>query len=81
MTGMKLNLKQTLEIAETSSDPRIKLEARRIANDCYKYIMDMVSNSTIINDSLKYIQSKMDHLDVAEKKVLQDTKQDFDSLP
>ena len=70
MTGMKLNLKQTLEIAETSSDPRIKLEARRIANDCYKYIMDMVSNSTIINDSLKYIQSKMDHLDAAEKKVL-----------
>jgi hypothetical protein len=81
MTGMKRNLKQNLEIAETSSDPRIKLEARRIANDCYKYIMDMVSNSTIINDSLKYIQSKMDHLDAAEKKVLQDTKQDFDSLP
>jgi hypothetical protein len=25
MTGMKRNLKQTLEIAETSSDPRIKL--------------------------------------------------------
>jgi hypothetical protein len=81
MMGMKRNLKQTLETAEASSDPRIKLEARRIANDCYKYIMDMVSNSTIINDSLKYIQSKMDHLDAAEKKVLQDTKQDFDSLP
>ena len=28
--GMKRNLKQTLEIAETASDPRIKLEARRI---------------------------------------------------
>jgi IS30 family transposase len=28
MTGMKRNLKQTLEIAETVSDPRVKLEAR-----------------------------------------------------
>jgi predicted transcriptional regulator len=36
-TGMKRNLKQTLEIAETTSDPRTKLQARAIANDCYKY--------------------------------------------
>ena len=28
---MKRNLKQTLEIAETAADPRVKLEARRIA--------------------------------------------------
>jgi hypothetical protein len=41
LTGMKNNLKQTLEIGERSLDPRIKLEARRIANDCYRYIMDL----------------------------------------
>jgi transcriptional regulator len=35
MTGMKINLKQTLEIPETTSDPRTKLQARAIANDCY----------------------------------------------
>jgi hypothetical protein len=29
MMGLKRNLKQTLEIAETASDPRTKLEARR----------------------------------------------------
>ena len=33
MTGMKRNLKQTLEIAETTSDPRTKLQARAIANE------------------------------------------------
>ena len=32
---MKQNLKQTLEITETTTDPKIKLEARLIANDCY----------------------------------------------
>jgi hypothetical protein len=46
------NLKQTLEIAETTSDPKIKLEARRIANDCYCYIMDLCTNAGIVSDVL-----------------------------
>jgi hypothetical protein len=33
MTGLRQNLKHVLEIAETSEDPKIKLEARRIVND------------------------------------------------
>jgi hypothetical protein len=33
MTGMKRNLKQTLEIAEIVIDPRVKLQARAIANE------------------------------------------------
>ena len=36
--GMKRVLKQTLEIAETSSDPKIKLEAMKIANDSYRIL-------------------------------------------
>src|SRR5829696_6240733 len=37
MVGMKRNLKQTLEMAEIAADPKIKLEAIRIANDCHKF--------------------------------------------
>ena len=33
MTCMKCNLKETLEIATTSTDPRVKLQARAIASD------------------------------------------------
>lgn len=62
MMGMKRNLKQTLEIAETSSDPRVKLQARAIANDCYKYIMDLVTNGTIVSDSLNYVNGKAQKL-------------------
>jgi hypothetical protein len=36
MVGMKRNLKQTLEIAETATDPKVKLQARAIANDCIR---------------------------------------------
>ncbi|MGA9298145.1 MAG: helix-turn-helix domain-containing protein [Nitrososphaeraceae archaeon] len=76
MTGMKLNLKQTLEIADTAADPKTKLQARAIANDCYKYIMDLTTNGVVITDALKYVQGKLDHLNNQEKKLLQDIKED-----
>ena len=71
---MKRNLKQTLDIAETATDPKIKLQARAIANDCYKYIMDLTTNGVVITDAIKYVQGKMDHLNTQEKKLLQDIK-------
>ncbi|MGA8106612.1 MAG: hypothetical protein WB815_08140, partial [Nitrososphaeraceae archaeon] len=74
MVGLRQNLKHVLEIAETSSDPRVKLEARRIANDCYRYIMDLTTNGIIVTDAIKYVQGKMDHLNTEEKKLLQDIK-------
>ena len=59
MVGMKRNLKQTLEIAENTADPKVKLQARAIANDCYKYIMDLTTNGRIISDSITYVQAKL----------------------
>jgi hypothetical protein len=41
MVGMKRNLRQTLEMRGSASDPKVKLQAAAIANDCYKYILDM----------------------------------------
>jgi hypothetical protein len=62
MIGMKRNLKQTLEIAETAADPKTKLQARAIANDCYKYIMDLTTNGAIVSDALKYVNGKAEKL-------------------
>ena len=61
--GMKRNLKHTLEIAETASDPRTKPQARAIANDCYKYIMDLTTNSTVVTNAIKYITQKQEKID------------------
>lgn len=71
---MKRNLKQTLQIAETASDPKTKLQARAIANDCYKYIMDLTTIGVVVTDAIKYVQGKMEHLNNQEKKKLQDVK-------
>ena len=68
MTGMKRNLKQTLEIAETTSDPRTKLQARAIANDCYKYIMDLTTNGVVITDALRFVQTNREKLTMSTKE-------------
>src|SRR5215208_1576697 len=59
MVGMKQNLKHVLKIAETTTDPKTKLQARAIANDCYKFIMEISTNAGIVSDALKFVnQSK-----------------------
>jgi hypothetical protein len=74
MTGMKRNLKQTLEIAETAADPRVTLQSRAIAVDCYKYIMEMTTGGVLIIDAIKYVQGQMDHLNNQEKKLMKDIR-------
>lgn len=80
MVGMKTLLKNTLQIAETSSDPAIKLQANNVAKDCYKFIMDMSTNAGIISDALKYVAQKKEELtalrnsgDIEGEKELQRT--------
>jgi hypothetical protein len=68
MTGMKRNLRQTLEIAESTSDPKTKLQARAIANDCYKYIMDLTTGGIIVTDAIKFVQSNKEKLSMSTKE-------------
>jgi hypothetical protein len=77
MVGMKRTLRHVLEIAESAVDPKTKLQAHAIAIDIYKNIMDLTTNGVIVNDALRIVQSKMDHLNGEEKRLLRDIKQDF----
>lgn len=52
-----------------------RLQALSLINDCYKYIMNLTTNGVVITDAIKYVQSKMNHLNTAEKQLLQDIQQ------
>src|SRR5215208_6323749 len=70
MVGMKQNLKHVLEIGEAATDPKVKLQARAIANDCYKFILEMSTNAGIVSDALKFVnqsKQKIDSLQPEEK--------------
>ena len=67
MAGMKSNLKETLEIVNTVTDPRVKLQARAIASDCYKFILDMSTNAGVVSDALKYVTQKTEQVNELQK--------------
>jgi hypothetical protein len=69
MVGMKRNLKETLEIANASADPRVKLQARAIANECYKFILDMITNAGIVSDALKYVTQKTETIQKLDERI------------
>ena len=62
MTGMKHTLNRHWKIAETAN-PRIKLEARQIANVCYKYIMALATSGAIVTDAIKFVAQKQEQID------------------
>jgi hypothetical protein len=67
MAGMKSNLKETLEIANSVTDPRVKLQARAIVSDCYKFILDMSTNAGIVSNALKYVIQKTEQVNILQK--------------
>ena len=67
MVGMKRTLKQVIEIGETASDPKTKLEANKIAIDCYRFILDMSTNAGIVNDALNYVTHKQEQISTLQK--------------
>ncbi len=47
--------------------PRVKLQARAIANDCYKYIMDLTTNGVVVTDALKFVERKTEQVSTLQK--------------
>lgn len=46
-------------------DDRTRLQALALANDCYKYKMDLVTNGVVITDAIKFVQQKKEELQKA----------------
>ena len=67
MVGMKSILKKTLEIAETVTNPRVKLQAHAVAEDCYKYILEISTNAGIVSDALKYVTQQKEQFTSLQK--------------
>jgi hypothetical protein len=67
MLGTKRNLRHALEIRDSVLDPKIKLEAIRIANECYKFIMELSTNGMVISDAIKFVTQAQQKIDTLQK--------------
>jgi hypothetical protein len=45
----------------------VKLQAVAIANDCYKFILDMSTNARIVSDALKYVTQNTEQVNTLQK--------------
>jgi hypothetical protein len=54
-------------------DDRTRLQALALANDCYKYKMDLVTNEVVITDAIKFVQHKKDELSKVNSENDKDT--------
>ena len=66
MVGMKRNLKHVLEVRDSASDPKTKLQARAIANDCYKNIMDLCTGGVICTQALQYVEKRTEQINTLQ---------------
>jgi transcriptional regulator len=77
MNSLNQVLRMTWSIVNKTEDERIRLQALALINDVNKYRTELVTNGVIVNDALHVVQSKMEHLNGEEKRLLRDIKQDF----
>jgi hypothetical protein len=75
MAGLKQALKLSWDIADksknynndnnqttTMTDDKTRIQALALANDCYKYIMDLTTNGVVITDAIKFVQTNKEKL-------------------
>ena len=52
----------------TTGDDRTRLQALSLINDCYKYIMDLMTNGVVITDAIKFVQTNKEKLTTMSTK-------------
>jgi DNA-binding CsgD family transcriptional regulator len=73
MAGINQVLKMSWEIAmkgqnedtkneSSKTDDKTRLQALALANDCYKYKLDLVTNGVIIADAIKFVRVKREEV-------------------
>jgi Mg2+/citrate symporter len=94
MLGLKQVLKLSWDIADKSknynndngqtatiTDDKTRIQALALANDCYKYIMDLTTNGVVITDAIKFVQTNKEKRSMSTKEENKESKEpDKDQL-
>ena len=61
------------------TDDITRIQALALANDCYKYIMDLTTNGIVITDAIKFVQINKEKLTMSAKEDDKESKEpDYD---
>ena len=74
LTGLNSILRESWSMSNTAVDKREKIEALKLARDCYSMRLDLLTNSNVINDSIRFIEKSKNN----EKENLSNNKENID---
>ena len=74
MNSLDQVLRMTWSIVGKTNDEKTRLQALALINDVNKYRTELVTNGVIVNDALRVVQSKMEHLNGEEKRLCEISK-------
>jgi hypothetical protein len=63
-----------LKVVSKTEDEKTRLQALALIDDVNKYRTELVTNGVILNDALRIVQLKLNHLNGEEKRLLRDIK-------
>lgn len=56
LIGLNSILRESWSMSDTAIDKREKIEALKLARDCYSMRLDLLTNYSVINDSMRFIE-------------------------
>jgi hypothetical protein len=59
----------------TMTDDKTRIQALALANDCYKYIMELTTNGVVITDAIKFVQTNKEKLVSKEEENGKESKE------
>jgi len=62
LTGISTILKASWNIVNNATDTREKIQALYLAKECYSQKLDLLTNSNVINDSMRFIEKSKENL-------------------
>ena len=72
LIGLNSILRESWTISENAIDKREKIEALKLARDCYSMRLDLLTNSNVINDSIRFIEKSKQNLFTKKENIKQD---------
>ena len=63
LTGINSILKESWDIANNAKESREKMQALSLAKDCYSQRLDLLTNSSVISDSIRFIQKSKQEIE------------------
>ena len=64
---MNAILKMAQFIASKTVDDKVRIQALALINDCTKSKLDMLTNSVVIADAIKYVTQKQEQINTLQK--------------